>query len=277
MVSYLREALDVFGAEDPISVDAAAMRGELLELFRTDQAPDPGAVATLKAHAEELRRRYAEAAVAGHERDRLDGAGDERKRRILEGSAYADLGQLSAIELLPGGKYAGLQQKLADLRTCKAFDPVLLTRSVTCSECGYRPRLAGGPTAQALLGQIEEQISNLRTEWQSALADSIAAPEIAEQVDLLNASDKSLVNAFLASAQLPEPATADFVRAVSQVLTRFEVRRVAADEVWSALFPEAAPATTDELLERFRSLLDHLSDGATPDRLRIVPTEETHP
>ncbi len=277
VVSYLREALDVFGAEDPISVDAATLRGELLELFRTDDAPDPGAVATLKAHAEELRRRYADAAVAGHERDRLDGAGDERKRRILEGAAYADLGQLSAIELLPGGKYAGLQQKLADLRTCKAFDPVLLTRSVTCSECGYRPRLAGGPTAQALLGQIEEQISNLRTEWQSALADSIAAPEIAEQVDLLNPSDKALVNAFLESSQLPEPVTADFVRAVGQVLTRFEVRRVASDDVWSALFPEAAPATSDELLERFKNLLDHLSDGAAPDRLRIVPTEETHP
>ena len=276
VVAYLREAVDVFGAADPISVDAASLRSDLLELFRTGALIDAAKVASLKAVGEDLRRRFADAAVAAHHRDRLDGAGDDRKRRILEGGTYADLGRLSAIDLLPGGKYAGIQQKLTDLRTCKNFDPSLLTRSVTCSECSYRPRPAGGPTAQAVLEQLEEQITNLRSEWERALADSVSVPEMAEQINLLKTADKKSVSAFVASRQLPEPVDQAFVTAIGQVLTRFAVRRVAAKEVWNALFPEAAPATLDELASRFRDLLDQLADGGPADRIRIVPAEETN-
>ena len=277
VVAYLRESVDVFGASDPISVDATALRGELLEVFRSGSPTDAGKVAALKAHGDDLRRRFAEAAVAAHKRDRLDGAGDDRKRRILEGVAYADLGRLSAIELLPGGKYAGLQQKLTDLRTCKAFDPALLTRSVTCSECNYRPRPPGGPSAQAVLEQLEDQIASLRAEWERALADSVSVPEMAEQINLLKPTDKKLVNAFVSSRQLPEPVGEEFVKAIGQVLTRFDVRRVGATEIWTALFPEAAPATVDELSARFRDLLDNLSAGGPADRIRIVPAEENNP
>ena len=276
VVVYLREAVDVFGAADPISVDAASLRSDLLELFRTGALVDAAKVASLKAVGEDLRRRFADAAVAAHHRDRLDGAGDDRKRRILEGGTYADLGRLSAIDLLPGGKYAGIQQKLTDLRTCKNFDPSLLTRSVTCSECSYRPRPAGGPTAQAVLEQLEEQITNLRSEWERALADSVSVPEMAEQINLLKTADKKSVSAFVASRQLPEPVDQTFVTAIGQVLTRFAVRRVAAKEVWNALFPEAAPATLDELASRFRDLLDNLAEGGPADRIRVVPSEETN-
>ncbi len=276
VVAYLREAVDVFEADDPISIDAAALRNDLLELFRTGALIDASKVASLKAVGGDLRRRFADAAVAAHHRDRLDGAGDDRKRRILECATYDDLGRLSAIDLLPGGKYASIQKKLTELHTCKDFDPSLLTRSVTCSECSYRPRPAGGPTAHAVLEQLEEQIANLRSDWERALADSLSVPEMAEQINLLKAADKKTVNTFVASRQLPEPVDPAFVTAVGQALTRFSVRRVAVEEIWNALFPESAPATLDELSSRFRDLLDNLADGGPEDRIRIVPAEETN-
>jgi hypothetical protein len=43
------------------------------------------------------------------------------------------------------------------------------------------------------------------------------------------------------------------------------------------LFPEATPATVDELKTRFQELLDALVDGKPDDRVRIVPSEETAP
>ena len=94
------------------------------------------------------------------------------------------------------------------------------------------------------------------------------------RIDLLKTADKKLVTAFIATGELPEPLTEDFVIAVSQVLARFEVRRVAAEDIWAALFPESAPATLDELTRRFNDLLDSLAEGASPDRIRIVPAEE---
>jgi len=275
VVAYLREAVEVFGNADPVTVDAVALRTELLDLFRSDSPTDASKVASLKARAEDLRQRFADTAVVAHERDRLDGAGDDRKRRILEGAVYADLGRLSAIELLPGGKYAGLQQKLTDLRTCKGFDPAILARSVACPECNYRPRPAGGPSAKAGLEQLEEQITGLRSEWERALADSVSVPEMAEQINLLKPADKALVSAFVDSRELPEPVGEDFVKAIGQVLTRFDVRLIVASEIWAALFPESAPATVDELSSRFRDLLDNLTAGSPADRIRFVPGEES--
>ena len=275
VVGYLREAVDVFGPDDPSSIDANALRGEMLQLFRSDEPADAAQVAALKATAEDLRRRFADAAVAAHQRDRLGIAGDERKRSLLEGPIYADLRKLSAIDLLPGGKYASLQQKLAELGTCKAFDPNQLTRTLTCPECNYRPRPAGGPSAQATLEQLEEQVTTLRSEWEKALADSLSVQEMGEQIDLLKTADRDVVKTFTAAGELPAPVGEDFVSAVSQVLARFEVRRVAAEDIWAALFPESAPATLEELSRRFTDLLDGFTGDVSPDRIRIVPAEES--
>lgn len=274
VVAYLREAVEVFGVHDPISADANALRSEMLEMFRSDKEPDAAKVAGLKAAGEDLRRRFAEAAVEAHRRDRLDGAGDERKRRLREGTAFADLGVLSTIALLPGGKYEALQQKLADLGTCKTFDPAKLSRSVTCPECSYRPRPAAGPTAMALLESLEGNVTSLRSEWEKALVDSVSVPEMAEQVGLLKNGNKKAVQAFIDTRQLPDPVTEQFVRAVSQVLNRFEVKRVSASEIWHTLFPEAAPITVEELKARFAELIETLTLGGTDERIRIVPTED---
>jgi hypothetical protein len=277
VVAYLREAVEVFGANDPTSADANTLRTELLDMFRSDKEPDAAKVATLKAAGEDLRRRFADVAVEAHRRDRLDGAGDDRKRRLREGTAFADLGALSAIALLPGGKYETLQQKLADLGTCKTFDPAKLSRSVTCPECNYRPRPAAGPTAMALLENLEGQVTSLRAEWEKALLDSVSAPAMGEQIALLRNGNKKAVQAFIETGKLPEPVTDQFVRAVAQVLDRFDVKRVSPTEIWDTLFPEAAPITIEELKTRFAALIESLAQGGPDERIRIVPTEETAP
>ena len=123
VTAYLREAIEVFGSDNPISVDAAALRTELLSLFRSEASPDAGQAGDLRVTGEELRRRFAAEAVAAHGRDRLDGAGDERKRRLLEGDIYGSLRRLAVIELLPGGRYAALQQatdRPADLQELRS-------------------------------------------------------------------------------------------------------------------------------------------------------------
>ena len=273
VTGYLREAVDVFGSNHVISADADDLRTGLLGLFRSDAPPDAGQAGALKATGEELRHRFAQAAVTAHGRDRLDGAGDERKRQLLESRTYRDLKRLSLIELLPAGRFATLEQALTDLRTCKMFDPAELTRSVICPECNYRPRPGDHATAAARLRGIEEQISRLYTEWERVLADSLGTPEMIEQINLLKPGERATVEAFVAAGRIHEPVTEGFVQAVRQVLTRFEVRAIASREVWDILFPEAAPATPAELKQRFAALIDQLIGDKPEERVRLVPTE----
>ncbi len=273
VTAYLREAVEVFGKEDAASVEADALRSELLALFRSDDPPDMARAGSLRTSGEQLRHRFAEQAAVAHARDCLDGAGDERKRRLLESVTYRSLGHLATIELLPGGLHGALQQKLIDLRSCKTFDPVAVARRITCPDCGYRPRSAGGATATAQLEQIEDQIHGLHGEWEQVLAETLAVDEMADQIALLNAQDREQVESFVASRQLPEPITEQFVTAVGTVLRRFVVKRITPRDVWAALVPDAAPATPDELRKRFAALLDELVGDAEAERVRLVPVD----
>lgn len=273
VVAYLREAVEVFGSDNPLSIDALELRDKMLNLFRSDDPPHSGRTSTLSVIGEDLRSRCADEAVTAHDRERLDGAGDERKRTILEGGVYRNLTRLTPIELLPGGRHASLEQKLTELRTCKTFDPAALSRSVTCPECNYRPSPSHGATASTRLSQIEQEVHSLHIEWEKALADSLAVPEMAEQIELLKPRDKEIVETFVESRSFPEPVTEEFVRAVQQVLNRFEVHPIASQGVWRTLFPEAAPATPAELRDRFTKLIEENVGTSPEERVRFVPEE----
>ena len=94
-----------------------------------------------------------------------------------------------------------------------------------------------------------------------------------EQINLLKPEERATIEEFVRTRRLPEPVTEDFVRAVQQVLNRFEVRAIASRDVWDTLFPEAAPATPAELKQRFIALLDRLVGDTPEERVRLVPTE----
>ncbi|HXF74373.1 MAG TPA: DUF6079 family protein [Actinomycetota bacterium] len=272
-VEYLRAAAEIFGPEHPLSRDAASYREDVLASLRSDAAPEPKVVADLRARGAELRRRFAAEAARAHGRDRLDGPGDERKRRILEGELWADLTKLAGVGLLPQGAFGSIQNQLVQLQTCKTFDERKLMDTVICPECGYRPRASAGPSAKALLEGLEGQLMKLREEWVRTLLDTLREPDIAEQIALLPPPDREAVQAFAGSGELPQPVTDDFVRALNQVFERFEVRRVKPAELWGALFPERVPATPQELRERLEGFLRGLATGVSEEKIRIVPTD----
>ncbi len=95
-----------------------------------------------------------------------------------------------------------------------------------------------------------------------------------EQVALLPAKDRVLVEAFASDGKLPHPLPNALVTAMDKVFKRFEVRKVSRDEIWHELFPEDAPATIGELRDRFETFVAKLSEDASSDRLRIVPSHD---
>jgi hypothetical protein len=125
-----------------------------------------------------------------------------------------------------------------------------------------------------LVDGIEDQFSTLRTDWAKTLKENLSTPEMREQIPLLPDADHNMVEDFVQRGELPSPVTAAFVSALNRVLNRFEVRRVARDEVWTALFPEQAPATASELQDRFEGFLADLGKGVSTEKLRILPEAE---
>ena len=149
------------------------------------------------------------------------------------------------------------------------------TNASASPECGYRPQRASGPTARARVDEIASKLVELRQTWERTLIDSLRTPEIAEQVELLAQDERAAVSALLETDLFPTPMTDMLVRGVNQALNRFVVRRISRDELWSAVFPADQTSTVAELHERFSGFLTRIQNGNDPDRVRIIPGEET--
>ena len=81
---------------------------------------------------------------------------------------------------------------------------------------------------------------------------------------------KKLVDKFLASKELPEKLTNEFIHAVGEVLAGLMKVPVNIDALREKLLPGGSPATVNELKARFDEYLGELTKGKDPSKIRIV-------
>jgi hypothetical protein len=271
-VEYLREAAEVFGEQHPLTVDAQSLRTEVVQLFQSADEIDNAKVAKLNKGAKDLSRRFADEAAQAHARDRLDGAGDKRKQQIVEGDTMRDLETLSVVSILPDGAFGSIRERLVSIGVCMAFNEENLKRSVICPDCKYRPKASTGPTAQAAVEGIADEVDALFDEWRRTLLDNLRTDEMSAQIELLDPGGARAVKSFLDSEALQTPVSDEFARALDKVFKRFIVRNVNAAELWKALFPEKAPTTIGELNERYSEFIGGLVGKDSEEKIRVVPT-----
>lgn len=272
VASYLREAVACFVEGTPASADALGLRDEMVDAL-TAPVIDTNKVSQLATRGDELRKQFMIAAGAYYRHAFLDSVGDRRKQRLLDGSDWAALGKLGTIALLQGGQFASLRGDLAEIGTLMQVDDADLRRSVKMGS--HTPGPVTGPSAEARLEQIEVRARDMLATWRETLVDNLADPELAEQIALLSASERALIDDFQAKRSLPDPVTDEFVAAVDQVFRRFDVRRIDRFEFLGRLFPGDAAANPSELRERFDDYLNELTSGGSADKIRLVLETET--
>jgi hypothetical protein len=125
------------------------------------------------------------------------------------------------------------------------------------------------------LGEIETRMSDLHHEWGRVLVESFSAPEMAEQIKLLDSPEElALIHALITTQKLPDPLNRLAVETFNEALTRFELEHIGAADVWAALFPQQGPATLSDLRTRFDGFIADLRKGRSEDKIRVVPSEE---
>src|SRR5690606_29220462 len=106
------------------------------------------------------------------------------------------------------------------------------------------------------------------------LRDNLNDPELAEQIGLLAVGQRTMIETFRDSGQLPDPLTDDFVSAVDQVFRRFEIRTIDSSDLLKHLFPGDAAAAPEELRERFDEYVAAATANAAQDRVRVILSTE---
>lgn len=271
--SYLRQAVDCFGAGYPASGDAASLRADLLKALAEPEI-DTAKVTALAIRGEDIRKQFITAAGAYYRHTFLDAAADKRKQQLLHSETWASLAKLASVALLQGGQFAMLRADLADIKTLMQLDDSKLRSSVKVEE--HTPGPIEGASAEAKLGIVESSAAEMLETWRATLVDNLKDPDLVEQITLLPAAQRTLIDAFIGSAVLPDPITDEFVGAVNQVFQRFDVRRVEGSSLVQQLFPDNAAASADELRERFEDFLAGTTAGAAPERVRLILYDEPH-
>jgi succinate dehydrogenase flavin-adding protein (antitoxin of CptAB toxin-antitoxin module) len=125
-------------------------------------------------------------------------------------------------------------------------------------------------SAEQRLVNLAQKLDQTYRTWISALLTDLDDPVVEEHLELLKSADKKLVDTFRAEKSLPEPLSPKLVTALQQALSGLTRVPLAPTKLFAAIFPGGAPATVDEVKERFTQFTDEITKGQDRNKVRIV-------
>ena len=219
----------------------------------------------------DLKKKYSRAYLDLHTRARLGAGDDKRKSRLTQDDRLKKLNSLATIDLMPRQHLTEFQNRLAELKSCFALTEQDLDAAAECPHCAFRP--AAEPVtapADQVLAALDDELDTLLSGWTETLLDNLGDPTTKEQLELLKPEPRKLVDAFIASRELPDNLDHDFVHAVKEVLSGLARVVVKTDDLRGALLSGGSPATLGEMKKRFEEYLDDKAKGKDPGKVRIV-------
>jgi hypothetical protein len=270
VAAYLSQAELVLHPEHPWIEQAQAARKEITDQLAEDRS---GAKVTqYRQRLAALKKDYVHAYVAQHSRARLGVAEDRTRTTLRNDPRLTTLRTLAGISLMPTGQLTTFDDKLDNLKSCAALLESDLATKPFCPHCSYRPSQEQDDLLPAtnVLKTLDDDLDQLRDGWELTLLENLEDPIIQANFELLQAGHRDLIADFLASRQLPEPVTPEFVSAVQEALSGLEKISVTTDEIKGALLAGGSPATPEELRRRFESFLADRCKGKDVSKVRFV-------
>jgi len=268
--SYLSQAELVLPGDHPWTKQAQATRGQLLTALAQDRGIRQAA--DYRGRLVQLKQAYITAYIALHSKARLGVAEDKTKAALLKDPRLAALQQLAAIALMPTSQLGAFRQRLEDLRSCFALTESELAASPVCPHCGYKPANEAFLFSQTAnrLSQLDDELDQLLASWRQTLLENLEDPLIRANLELLKATARKRIAAFLEARTFPERITSEFVDAVREALSGLVKEVVTADEIRKALLAGGSPATPDELRRRFEAFINEHCKGKDLSKLRFI-------
>jgi hypothetical protein len=122
-----------------------------------------------------------------------------------------------------------------------------------------------------VLAKVDTRLGELLQEWTKTLVSNLSDPTVAEGIDLIdNGPAKKAVKDFIKSEELPEPVSANFLKALQEVLSGLQKVRISKDDVHAALTKGGVPCTVKDLEERFDGFVRDLTKGKDSSKIRVV-------
>jgi hypothetical protein len=268
--AYLSQAELVLPAEHPWIAQAQSVRNSISEQLTTDRTAQKAS--EYKQQITKLKKDYFTAYVALHTKARLGVSEEKSKAKLQKDNRLVALRALASIAGMHTSQLTNFEEKLNGLKSCATLLDADLQASPYCPHCGFNPRNEQKELIPAanILRELDDELENLLNAWQQTLLDNLSDPILAEDLKLLSASARNLIQAFLKAKKLPDPVTPEFVAAVQEALSGLEGITLTGAEIRIALLSGGSPVKAEELRKRFDSFVAERCKGKDPNKLRFV-------
>lgn len=248
------------------------LRSEVMKpANRKSEAFRKKAIQSLK----DLKTEYLKAYLDLYQRARLDAKQNRKKADLLGDYRMDHLRQLAGIPSINRSQLIEMQEEFGHLKTGETITAADLEANPTCGD--FFPAMEKGPGISA-----EQRLTNLATKleqtydtWVSALLNDLDDPVIEEHLALLKPAERKLVDTFRADRSLPDPLSPKLVTALQQALSGLSRVPLQPSVLFSNLFPGGAPATVEEIKDRFAQFADDITKGQDRNKVRIVLESES--
>jgi hypothetical protein len=271
--SYLSTAEAVLPAEHEWVARMKSVRDDVLgKMTDAKKRATPSFRQQTQRALAELKQQYVQIYLGLHSRARLGANAEKRRSQLTKDDRLQILQKLSTIDLMPRQQLTDFQNRLATgLKSCFALTEPHLEASPVCPHCSFRPsgEQVDAP-AEVRLGNMDDELEQLVTDWTRTLLADLADPTTQQNLDLLKDKPKKLVRQFVKDQILPEPLSQDFIHALKEVLSGLVKVPLTTDQLRAALLAGGSPVTPAEMKKRFEELLETLTKGKEPGKVRIV-------
>jgi hypothetical protein len=275
---YLIAAESLLPQDHPDGAAIRASRGEWqAKIADPVQRKAHGFGTQLEHGLASVRKLYAEAYAALHQKARLGLNDDRKKGKLAKDPRLKVLRELASIELMPKQQFRSIETELLNLKTCHELTSGDLDASPYCPHCQYRPSEEPLPSAAPAqrLDHFDQRFDALLVEWTKTLLENLNDPTIREQVGLVRSAEgRKAIQQFLKARTLPDTVDTAFVKALQELFSGLERVQVTGHGIHAALTKGGSPCTLDEAKDRFEQFLRDVSKGKDSFRVRIVLEDE---
>ena len=270
--SYLQAAENSLPAENAwIEKEQNLRRDMVTKLAAANNADEVMAILPeIAGNLQQLKKDYILTYTKLHQNARLTVANETKRNKLRNDTRIQTLRALSSIELMPRQKFQELADKLENMRSCSSLTDAALQNEPVCPACRYTPsREHVQGSAAEILRSIDTQIDDMLEDWTKSILNSLEDPVTKENLELLQADEKTAVQEFIAQKEFALPIDPQLVKALKQVLGGLQKVSINVRDLEAAL-QSGGPAKLDEIQQRFAGYIEKVTHGKDPNKTRIV-------
>ncbi len=263
MIGYLYTAQSyVVEQEKPLFDEMKTAIDQLSEVLASNKEAD---VKKYEALLNSLIDRYADYYIKQYTKCRLSKQDDLAKVRILGSEKKRICDIIKDSEFITATEYQNWVNSITSLREADAS----LTKAKVLIEPyhDFNPReYYGKPTFN--IHQLEEQLENILEKWTTAMRSVFKDPSVQENMDILNANDKHLVEDFrIGKVELTADNASKLRNLIAQFAQGIDKVEITMEEIRKQL---SKPLTPQEAIDTLTSYIDGLCAGKERNKVRII-------